>query len=101
MAAGKRYTLKTKAISLCVYYTKWLREKYSTESKFRWIDLKNCTIYPYPILEELESIDLLKFKQKNFFQKFFLKLLINWKKLTFLKMIFSRHFLRMLFNFSF
>lgn len=40
MAAGKRYTLKTKAISLCVYYTKWLREKYSTESKFRWIDLK-------------------------------------------------------------
>lgn len=101
MAAGKRYTLKTKAISLCVYYTKWLREKYSTESKFRWIDLKNCTIYPYPILEELESIDLLKFKQKKFFQKFFLKLLINWKKLTFLKMIFSRHFLRMLFNFSF
>lgn len=61
MAAGKRYTLKTKAISLCVYYTKWLREKYSTESKFRWIDLKNCTIYPYPILEELESTDLLKF----------------------------------------
>lgn len=101
MAAGKRYTLKTKAISLCVYYTKWLREKYSTESKFRWIDLKNCTIYPYPILEELESIDLLKFKKKIFFQKFFLKLLINWKKLTFLKMIFSRHFLRLLFNFSF
>lgn len=101
MAAGKRYTLKTKAISLCVYYTKWLREKYSTESKFRWIDLKNCTIYPYPILEELESIDLLKFLKKNFFQKFFLKLLTNWKKLTFLKMIFSRHFLRLLFNFSF
>lgn len=101
MAAGKRYTLKTKAISLCVYYTKWLREKYSTESKFRWIDLKNCTIYPYPILEELESIDLLKFLKKNFFQKFFLKLLINWKKLTLLKMIFSRHFLRLLFNFSF
>ena len=101
MAAGKRYTLKTKAISLCVYYTKWLREKYTTESKFRWIDLKNCTIYPYPILEELESIDLLKFLKKNFFQKFFLKLLTNWKKLTFLKMIFSRHFLRLLFNFSF
>ena len=31
MAAGKRYTLKTKAISLCVYYTKWLREKYSSK----------------------------------------------------------------------
>lgn len=73
MAAGKRYTLKTKGISLCVYYTKWLREKYSTESKFRWIDLKNCTIYPYPILEELESIDLLKFKQKKFFSEIFLK----------------------------
>lgn len=73
MAAGKRYTLKTKAISLCVYYTKWLREKYSSETKFRWIDLKNCTIYPYPILEELESIDLLKFKQKKFFSEIFLK----------------------------
>lgn len=73
MAAGKRYTLKTKAISLCVYYTKWLREKYSSETKFRWIDLKNCTINPYPILEELESIDLLKFKQKKFFSEIFLK----------------------------
>lgn len=73
MAAGKRYTLKTKAISLCVYYTKWLREKYSSETKLRWIDLKNCTINPYPILEELESIDLLKFKQKKFFSEIFLK----------------------------
>ena len=92
MAAGKRYTLKTKAISLCVYYTKWLREKYSTESKFRWIDLKNCTIYPYPILEELESIDLLKFLKKNFFQKFFLKLLTNWKKHIFENDIFKTFF---------
>lgn len=73
MAAGKGYTLETKAISLCVYYTKWLREKYSTESKFRWIDLKNCIIYPYPILEELESTDLLKFKKKKFFSEIFLK----------------------------
>ena len=72
MAAGKRYTLKTKAISLCVYYTKWLREKYSSETKLRWIDLKNCTINPYPILEELESIDLLKLKKK-IFSEIFLK----------------------------
>lgn len=34
---------------------------------------ENCTIYPYPILEELESIDLLKFKQKKFFSEIFLK----------------------------